>query len=118
MSNRFKEGDIVRCVSKRYRYTSYKRPCIVKGYDYRGKLLVEPFDDDGSVYDVEDKYFEIVPSVEILKNGQEIFVKGVALREEIEFVKYLSKGNVRVEINGWHEDIDIDRVIYTRGFYV
>ena len=110
MSNEFKEGDIVRCVSRRYRYTSYKRPCIVKGYDYSGKLLVEPFD-DGTC-------FEIVPSGEILKNGQVIFVKGIAFEEEIEFVKYLSKGNIRVEINGWHEDIDIDRVIYTRRFYV
>lgn len=27
-------------------------------------------------------------------------------------------GDIRVEINGWHEDIDIDRVIYTRWFYV
>ena len=117
MSNRFKEGDIVRCINRRYRYTSYKRPCIVKGYDYSGKLLVEPFDDD-SVYDVDGTCFEIVPSVEILKNGQEIFVIGIDHREKIEFVKYLSKGNVRVEINGWHEDIDIDRVLYTRGFYV
>lgn len=118
MSNEFKEGDIVRCVSRRYRYTSYKRPCIVKGYDYRGKLLVEPFDDGGSVYDVDGTYFEIVPSGQILKNGQVIFVKDIAFEEEIEFVKYLPKGNIRVEINGWHEDIDIDRVIYTRGFYV
>ena len=117
MSKEFKKGDIVRCVSRRYRYTSYKRPCIVKGYDYSGKLLVEPFD-DGSFYDVDGTYFEIVPSGQILENGQEIFVKGIAFEEKIEFVKYLPKGNIRVEINGWHEDIDIDRVIYTRGFYV
>ena len=117
MSNEFKEGDIVRCVSRRYRYTSYKRPCIVKGYDYRGKLLVEPYD-VASVYDVNGTYFEIVPSGQILKNGQVIFVNGIAFEEEIEFVKYLPKGNIRVEINGWHEYIDIDRVIYTRGFYV
>ena len=118
MSNEFKEGDIVRCVSRRYRYTSYKRPCIVKRYDYSGKLLVEPFDDGGSVYDVDGTCFEIVPSGEILKNGQVIFVKGIAFEEKIEFVKYLPKGNIRVEINGWHEDIDIDRVTYTRRFYV
>ena len=118
MSNEFKEGDIVRCVSRRYRHTSYKRPCIVKGYDFRGKLLVEPFDDVVLVYDVDGTYFEIVPSEEILENGQVIFVKGIAFEEEIEFVKYLPKGNIRVKINGWHEDIDIDRVIYTRGFYV
>lgn len=118
MSNKFKEGDIVRCVSRRYRYTSYKRPCIVKGYDYSGKLLVEPFDDGGSVYDVDGTCFEIVPSEEILENGQEIFVMGIDHRKKIEFVKYLPKGNVRVEIDGWHEDIDIDKFIYTRGFYV
>ena len=118
MSNRFKEGDIVRCVNRRYRYTSYKRPCIVKGYDYRGKLLVEPFDDDSSVYDVEDKYFEITPPMNILEKGSKITVRDIKNGYEVEFVKYLSKGNVRVKINGWHEDIDIDRVIYTRGFYV
>ena len=118
MSKEFKEGDIVRCVSRRYRYTSYKRPCIVKGYDYSGKLLVEPFDDGCSFYDVDGTFFEIVPSEEILENGQKIFVMGIDHRKEIEFVKYLPKGNVRVEIDGWHEDIDIDKVIYTRGFYV
>ena len=63
----FSEGDIVRCISRRYKYTSYMRPCTVKGYEYRGKLLVEPFDDDGSVYEVEDKYFEVVPHKHILK---------------------------------------------------
>lgn len=43
---------------------------------------------------------------------------GIDHRKEIEFVKYLPKGNVRVEIDGWHEDIDIDKVIYKGGFYV
>lgn len=112
----FIKGDIVRCINGKYRYTSYMRPCTVKGYDYLGKLIVEPFDDGGSTYDVEDKYFEIVPSTEILAEGQEIRVNGIDNKSAIYFVKYLYKGMVRVEVNGWYEDIDIERVIYKRGF--
>lgn len=114
----FSKGDIVRCISRRYRYTSYMRPCTVKGYDYTGKLLVEPFDDGGSVYDVEDKYFEVVPHTHILEEGQEIKVKDIDNKNVVNFVKYLYKGMVRVEVNGLHEDIDIERIIYERGFYV
>ena len=114
----FKRGDIVRCTDRSYRYTSYKRPCTVKGYDDSGKLLVEPFDDGGSVYDVDGTLFEIVPYVEILKSGQEIFVKGIKNGNRVEFVKYLHGGNIRISVNGWHEDIDIERVIYARGFYI
>lgn len=71
----FKKGDIVRATTRRYIYTSYKRPCLVKGYGSLGKLLIEPFD-DGSTYDVDDTEFEIVPPDELLKQGQEILVKG------------------------------------------
>lgn len=113
----FSKGDIVRCISRRYKYTSYMRPCTVKGYNYLGKLLVEPFD-DGSVYDVEDKYFEVVPHIHILEEGQEIKVKGIDYKNVVNFVKYLYKGMVQVKVNGWHEDIDIERVIYERGFYI
>lgn len=113
----FSKGDIVRCISRRYRYTSYMRPCTVKGYNYLGKLLVEPFD-DGSVYDVEDKYFEVVPHIRILEEGQEIKVKGIDYKNVVNFVKYLYKGMVQVKVNGWHEDIDIEMVIYERGFYI
>lgn len=113
----FSKGDIVRCISRRYRYTSYMRPCTVKGYNYLGKLLVEPFDDD-STFDVEDKYFEIVPPNDILEKGQEIKVKGIDYKNVVNFVKYLYKGMVQVKVNGWHEDIDIERVIYERGFYI
>ena len=113
----FSKGDIVRCISRRYRYTSYMRPCTVKGYNYLGKLFVEPFD-DGSVYDVEDKYFEVVPHIHILEEGQEIKVKGIDYKNVVNFVKYLYKGMVQVKVNGWHEDIDIERVIYERGFYI
>lgn len=114
----FSKGDIVRCISTRYKYTSYMRPCTVKGYDYLGKLLVEPFDDDGSVYDVEDKYFEVVPHKYILKEGQEIKVKGIDYKNEVNFVKYLYKGMVKVKVNGCHKAIDIEKVIYEWGFYV
>lgn len=114
----FSKGDIVRCINRKYRYTSYMRPCTVKGYDYLDKLLVEPFDDDGSVYDVEDKYFEIVPHIHILEEGQEIKVKDIDNKNVVNFVKYLYQGKVRVEVNGLHEDIDIERIIYGRGFYI
>ena len=113
----FSKGDIVRCISRRYRYTSYMRPCTVKGYDYLGKLLIEPFDDD-STYDVEDKYFELVPPKDIIEKGQKIAIHGIDSGKRVEFVKYLYKGMVRVKVNGWHEDIDIERVIYERGFYI
>lgn len=71
----FTNGDIVRATSRKYTYTSYMRPCLVKGYNSVGKLLIEPFDND-STYDVDDIYFEIVPPNELLKQGQEISVKG------------------------------------------
>ena len=71
----FNNGDIVRATTRRYVYTSYKRPCLVKGYDSVGKLLIEPFD-DGTTYDVDDTEFEMVPPDELLKQGQEISVKG------------------------------------------
>ena len=93
------------------------RPCTVKGYNYLGKLLVEPFD-DGSVYDVEDKYFEVVPHIHILEEGQEIKVKGIDYKNVVNFVKYLYKGMVNVKVNDWHEDVDIERIIYKRGFYI
>lgn len=114
----FNEGDIVRCISRRYKYTSYMRPCTVKGYSYIGKLLVEPFDDGGSVYEVEDKYFEVVPHKHILKEGQEIKVKGIDYKNVVNFVNYLYKGMVKVKVNGHHKAIDIEKVIYEWGFYV
>ena len=113
----FNEGEIVRCISRRYNYTSYMRPCTVKGYEYRGKLLVEPFD-DGGVYEVEDKYFEVVPHKHILKEGQEIKVKGIDYKNVVYFVKYLYNGMVKVKVNGHHKAIDIEKVIYEWGFYV
>lgn len=111
----FNNGDIVRATTRRYRYTSYKRPCIVKGYDYRGKLLIEPFD-DGSTYDVDDTEFEIVPPNELLKQGQEISVKG--FKNRVIFKKYLSRGQIRITEYDLFRDVSINDVIYLRGFYI
>ena len=113
----FSKGDIVRCINRKYRYTSYMRPCTVKGYDYLGKLIIEPFD-DGSTYNVEDKYFELVPPTDIIEEGQEIAIHGIDSGKRVEFVKYLYNGMIRVRVNGLWEDIDIERIIYKRGFYV
>lgn len=115
MVSLFKVGDIVRATIRRYVYTSYMRPCLVKGYDSSGKLLIEPFD-DGSTYDVDDIVFEIVPTKEILKEGQEILVKG--FKNRVVFKKYLSRGKIRITEDDWFHDISIDDVIYLRGFYV
>ena len=87
----FKVGDIVRATIRRYVYTSYMRPCLVKGYDSSGKLLIEPFD-DGSTYDVDDIVFEIVPTREILKQGQEILVKG--FKDRVVFKNILVEGKL------------------------
>lgn len=111
----FKKGDIVRATTRRYVYTSYKRHCLVKGYGSLGKLLIEPFD-DGSTYDVDDTEFEIVPPDELLKQGQEILVKG--FKNGVVFKKYLSRGQIRITEDDRFHDISIDDVIYLRRFYV
>lgn len=111
----FNIGDIVRATTRRYVYTSYMRPCLVKGYNSSGKLMIKPFDDD-STYDVDDTEFEIVPSIELLKQGQKIIVKG--FKNKIVFKRYLSRGQIRITDNDWFHDISIDDVIYLRGFYV
>lgn len=111
----FKKGDIVRATTRRYVYTSYMRPCLVKGYDSSGKLLIEPFD-DGSTYDVDRSEFEIVPPTEILEIGQKILVKG--FKNKVVFKKYLSRGQIRITEDDRFHDISIDDVIYLRRFYV
>lgn len=111
----FKKGDIVRATTRRYVYTSYKRSCLVKRYGSLGKLLIEPFD-DGSTYDVDDTEFEIVPPDELLKQDQEILVKG--FKNGVVFKKYLSRGQIRITEDDWFHNISIDDVIYLRGFYV
>lgn len=111
----FKKGDIVRATTRRYVYTSYMRPCLVKGYNSLGKLLIEPFD-DFSTYDVDDTEFEIIPPDELLKQGQKILVKG--FKNRVVFKKYLSGGEIRVTVDDWFHNISIDDVIYLRGFYV
>lgn len=111
----FNIGDIVRATTRRYVYTSYMRPCLVKGYNSSGKLMIKPFDDD-STYAVDDTEFEIVLSIELLKQGQKIIVKG--FKNKVVFKRYLSRGQIRITDNDWFHDISIDDVIYLRGFYV
>lgn len=111
----FSKGDIVRATTRRYVYTSYMRPCLVKGYNSSGKLMIKPFD-NGSTYDVDDTEFEIVPSIELLKQGQKIIVKG--FKNKVVFKRYLSRGQIRINDNDCFHDISIDDVIYLRGFYV
>lgn len=112
----FSKGDIVRCINRRYRYTSYMRPCTVKGYAYPGRLIVEPFDDDGSVYDVEDKYFELVPSYKVLNYGQMIRVKG--LDRLVKFKKYKNKGYIEVVDGNWLSEYYVDDIVFREGFYI
>ena len=109
------KGDIVRATTRRYVYTSYMRPCLVKGYNSSGKLMIKPFD-NGSTYDVDDTEFEIVPPDELLKQGQERSVKG--FKNRVIFKKYLSRGQIRVMEDNWFHDISINDVIYLRGFYI
>lgn len=113
----FNKGDIVRCINRKYRYTSYMRPCTVKGYNCFGKLLVEPFDCD-STYDVENKHFELVPPTDIIEKGQKIAVHGIDSGKMVEFVRYLHNGMIKVKVNGKNEYIDIERIRYIRGLYI
>lgn len=111
----FKKGDIVRATKRRYVYTSYMRPCLVKGYDSSGKLLIEPFD-DGSTYDVDDTEFEIIPPNEIFKTGQMIRIK--ELDRLVEFKKYKDRGYIEVVDNGRLSEYFIDDIIFEEGFYI
>mgnify|MGYP004585484513 CR=1 FL=1 len=112
----FREGDIVRCTTHRYVYTSYMRPCTVQGYDGDGKLIIQPFD-KSSIFDIDDEgSFEIVPPKEILRYGQEILLEGC--NHKVVFEKYLNKGWIQVLNNDWREEVNIKRVIYEKGFYI
>ena len=112
----FKRGDIVRCITHRYIYTSYMRPCTVQGYDENDKLLIEPFN-KSSVFVIDDEEtFEIVPSKEILMKGQEILLKDCD--HKVIFDKYLNSGWIQVINTNCREDIRIEKVIYERGFYI
>ncbi len=112
----FKRGDIVRCTTHSYIYTSYMRPCTVQGYNENGKLLIKPFN-SSSFYDVDDDgKFEIVPAKEILKYGQEILLKGCG--HKVTFEKYLKRGWIQIINNDWREDIRIERIIYEKRFYI
>lgn len=113
----FKKGDIVWCTSHRYRITSYHRPCRVLGYNDEGKLLVELLH-KSDWYDVDRELFELIPSHYILEQGQKISIKDIDYK--VDFIKYLNSGYIQIyDYNkDRYKNIDIDRVILPRGWYV
>ena len=118
MSRKFKIGDIVWCtVREQYKITCYHRPCIVRGYDAFGDLLLVAFDQrTGTVHDVHEKLFELVPQSMIFKAGQLVQIKD--LNKPVKFIKYKNNGYVEVLNGDWHEDIDIDDILGKGEFYI
>ena len=113
----FKEGDIVWCTDDRYRITSYHRPCLVKGYDRFGSLLLQAFDQsDLTVHDVKDRYFELVPRYKVLNYGQMIKIKG--LDRLVKFKKYKNRGYIEV-FDGYRlSEYYVDDIVFREGFYI
>lgn len=111
----FEKGDIVRCTNSKYTYTSYMRPCTVQGYDEDGKLIIKPFNKNTS-FNVDSKLFEIVPTNEILRYGQEINLKGC--EHTVIFERYLNNGMIQILNNHWREEVKIERVIFIKGVYI
>lgn len=113
----FKWGDIVWCTDDRYRVTSYHRPCLVKGYDISGSLLLQAFDQsDLTKHDVEERYFELVPSFKVLKAGQMIGIMG--LSRLVEFKKYKNRGYVEVADGDCHSEYHVNDIIFEERFYI
>lgn len=117
MSRKFKEGDVVWCTDDMYRITSYHRPCLVKGYDRSGNLLLQAFDQSNlAVHDVRDIYFELVPSYKVLKYGQMIRVKG--LDRLVKFKKYKNRGYIEVVDGNRLSEYYVDDIVFREGFYI
>lgn len=113
----FSEGDIVWCTDDRYKITSYHRPCLVKGYDRFGSLLLQAFDQSNlAVHDVKDIYFELVPSYKVLNYGQMIRVKG--LDRLVKFKKYKNRGYIEVFDGDRLSEYYVDSIIFEEGFYI
>ena len=114
----FKTGDIVWCtVRKQYKITCYHRPCIVKGYDRFGDLLLVAFDQRTErVHDVHEKLFELVPQNMIFKAGQLVRIKGVD--KPLEFIKYKNNGWVEVLNGNRHEEYETDDILCKGDFYI
>ena len=114
----FSKGDIVRCTNRRYRYTSYMRPCRVMGYDERGYLLLQAFDQTNSLeHDVREERFELVQRYKILKEGLMIRIRG--LNRPVKFKKYKKNSMIEVvDTDGWLSEYHVDSIIFGEGFYI
>ena len=114
----FKKGDIVWCtVREQYKITCYHRPCIVKGYDTFGNLLLVAFDQRTKiVHDVHEKLFELVPQSMIFKAGQRVRIKGV--NKLVKFNKYKNNGYIEVFDGEYRREYFADSIIFEEGFYI
>lgn len=114
----FKTGDIVWCtVREQYKITCYHRPCIVKGYDSSGYLLLQAFHQKNSIkHDVNEKIFELVPPHKILKTGQMIMVRD--LDRQVKFNKYKNNGYIEVFDGEYRREYYVDSIIFEKGFYI
>lgn len=113
----FKVGDIVWAKESRYSMTFYHRPCLVKGYDRFGSLLLQAFDQSNlAVHDVKDIYFELVPSYKVLNYGQMIRIKG--LDRLVKFKKYKNRGYIEVFDGDRLSEYYVDSIIFEEGFYI
>lgn len=114
----FKTGDIVWCtVREQYKITCYHRPCIVKGYDRFGDLLLVAFDQrTEKVYDVHEKRFELVPPHKILKTGQMIRIRD--LDRQVKFNKYKNNSYIEVFDGEYRREYYVDSIIFEEGFYI
>ena len=118
MSRKFKEGDVVWCTTKDYLVTCYHRPCRVMGYDERGYLLLQAFDQTNSLeHDVREERFELVQGYKILKEGLMIRIRG--LDRPVKFKKYKKNSMIEVvDTDGWLSEYHVDSIIFGEGFYI
>lgn len=114
----FKTGDIVWCtVREQYKITCYHRPCIVKGYDRFGDLLLVAFNQrTKKVHDVHEKLFELVPPHKILKTGQMIRIR--YLDRQVKFNKYKNNSYIEVFDGEYRREYYVDSIIFEEGFYI
>lgn len=111
----FKTGDIVRCKTKRYEITSYKRPCEVVDIISHEKIAVRCLEGDGPTFDVATKFFELVPHDEILTKG--MYVKDDE-GELFKFIGYRSNGIHVSHPAFWKDFIFYDDIRYIKKFII
>ena len=113
----FKVGDIIWAKQSEYAITFYHRPCLVKGYDRFGNLLLQAFNQSNlAVHDVKDRYFELVPSYKVLNYGQMIRVNG--LDRLVKFKKYKNRGYIEVVDGDRLSEYYVDDIVFREGFYI